>query len=170
VIARADETKWTRDDVLEWIFHRCGVYEVADRDDRKLLEALLKCITQPTVRPVLSAELFKGMFTSERAARDIASRMEEAVLSLHEALSTAKRGESCVAATFAPLARFMTRCLVAVRAPFVYLTTHGLRTRSLELDIADHRKSCKLNCPVQDKVDVSVADMGGQVGLRANVP
>jgi hypothetical protein len=45
----------------------------------------------------------------------------------------------------------------------VYLTTHGLRTRSLELNIADHRKSCKLKCPVQDKADVSVADMGGQV-------
>ena len=47
----------------------------------------------------------------------------------------------------------------------MYLTTHGLRTRSLELDIADHRKSCKLECPVQDKADVSVADMGGQVSV-----
>jgi hypothetical protein len=90
--ACADEAKWTRDDVLEWIDHRCGVDEVAGRDDRRLLEALLKCITQPAVRPVLSAELFKGMFTSERVARDIATRMEEAVLSLHEALNTAKRG------------------------------------------------------------------------------
>jgi hypothetical protein len=48
----------------------------------------------------------------------------------------------------------------------VYLTTHGLRTRSLELNIADHRKSCKLKCPVQDKADVSVADMGGQVSVH----
>ncbi len=148
--------------MLEWIRTRSGV-DGADCSD-KLVEAVLKCAKQPSVPPVLPAELFKGLFTSARTARELAARMEEAIASLHEAFVTAKKGARVP--VFKGGAYSDVR-LCPVRAPFVYLTTHGLRTRSLELDIADHRKSCKLTCPVQDKVDVSVADMGGQVGMRA---
>jgi hypothetical protein len=48
----------------------------------------------------------------------------------------------------------------------VYLTTHGVRARDLQLSTADHRDECKLGCRVQDSVSVRVTDMGGQVGDR----
>jgi hypothetical protein len=59
----------------------------------------------------------------------------------------------------------------AAKSEFVYLTTHGARTRALEFDISEHRDRCtlklpgsdKLRCPVQSRVGVCVADMGGQV-------
>jgi hypothetical protein len=55
----------------------------------------------------------------------------------------------------------MSEC--AVKAEFVYLSTHGVRSRDLQMSTADHRDECKQGCRVQDSVAIRVVDMGGQV-------
>ncbi len=166
----SDETKWSLADVLEWMEHRSGVDELASfLRNSKVVSAVQDCFVRSHAN--LLGQPFDSLFRSADRALRLTNRVQEAVAGVLEACKRAQHGTSLRTPLFAvtTIALFDADPFLAVRAPFVYLTTHGLRTRSLELDIADHRKSCKLKCPVQDKVDVSVADMGGQVSVSARV-
>ncbi len=143
--------------------HRSGVDELAAfLRNSKVVSAVQDCFVRSHAN--LLGQPFDSLFRTAERALQLTNRVQEAVASVLEACKRAQHGSGPSPADHAHDSSDLPS--FAVRAPFVYLTTHGLRTRSLDLNIADHRKSCTLKCPVQDKADVSVADMGGQVSVH----
>jgi hypothetical protein len=87
----SDETKWTLDDVLEWMEHRSSVGELKSFLRKSMVVAAVQDSFARS-RANLLGQPFKSVFRSAEAALRLTSRVQEAVAGVLEACRRAQQG------------------------------------------------------------------------------